>query len=197
MTKKLIISLFLTFALLILSNVESNGQCNPCQIGYTPKSFNYQVTETSCTITVNYCAFCAPTGNPIVKLCSITIPHDNDCKNLNLTNFEWNKIKEAMVSDAANSCIGIPPCPTQITTEVYQAECYRLENDWINGMVWILPCESEAGECRQNYQVCWNGSTLQVIKHGHPVLIDEGDCLPDTIIIDPDDLYENCFNTCY
>ncbi len=78
MTKKLFISLILSFSLLILSNVESKGQCSSCLSGMTPASFVFTLS-TGCQITVNYCWKCpTPPHLPgAATLCNISIPSGN------------------------------------------------------------------------------------------------------------------------
>jgi hypothetical protein len=194
--KNIISLLIFIFALFIMSNVESNGQCASCPSGYTGYSLSYVIPATSCTITVNYCLLCSPTGNPVVRLCSIEVPHISACNNLILNSGLWDMIRTQTLKDAVNYCTGIPPCPTRKTMELYQADCFKLENDYINGRVLILPCDAEPGECYQEYEICWESGNLNISKVGTPILTDEGDCGPEFIEIDPDDLFEGCFSTC-
>ncbi len=199
--KKLILSLFLTFTLLILSNVESKGQCATCPSGYTSKSVNH-VLSNGCEITINYCIFCGPTGHGAMKLCSITIPYHaapNPCYNMVIDGSFWQEVKHAMVFNAAVECGNIGPCPQRVNYEIYQASCWKLDIVWGQfPRLEMKPCPLEAGECLQEFEICWNPTGF-VIDPKPPVLIDPGECTFQPIPIDPDPtkLYLDCFNSCW
>ncbi len=151
--KRIFYSLILTFSLLILSNVESNGQCSGCSSPYASQTATY-VYNSSCSITINFCLDCSPTGHPIMKLCSITIPYNSNCYNIPIDPTFWNNIRNEMLIKAALVCGTFGPCPQRIAADIYQATCWKLENDWELGMVHIVPCDEEPGSCMQEYEVC-------------------------------------------
>lgn len=197
MTKKLFISLFLTFALLILSNVESEGQCTDCPMGWFNHSFIYKPLSTKCDIIVHYCTNCAPTGFMEIKICNLIIPTDT-CS-ITLNPLFWENLKKELVVQSLTECdmLGIvPPCSSLSRTQVIvtAADCFRAEFDDIAEVANIIPCEEDTGECSQTASLCFNGTDYIVtITPGTP----DGDCSNVTPTIDADDKYEDCFHTCY
>jgi len=123
--KKIIFSLFITFTLLILSNVESIGQCPSCPSPYS--SYSTTFSNGSCTLTVNFCLDCAPTGHPVMSICSITVP--NSCSSVNVNASLWNLARNEMLVKAVSVCGGVGPCPQRVAIDIYQAQCWQLEND--------------------------------------------------------------------
>ncbi len=99
---KFFITFFLTFTLLILSNVESKGQCTDCPMGWFNYSFVYEVPGTDCEITVYYCTNCAPTGHVTVHICNIIVPYE-DCE-IQLNPGFWDGLKKAAILDALTKC---------------------------------------------------------------------------------------------
>ncbi len=94
--------------------------------------------------------------------------------------------------------LGVGPCPQRVAIDIYQASCWKLENDLENQMVHIVPCDEEPGMCLREYEVCYNGGTL-TITIGDTSVIEEGECGTENIIIAPYpyDLFLDCFNSCY
>lgn len=71
--KRILFSLIFTFSLLILSNVESKGQCS-CPSGYTHTIDTVNINGT-CELYVEYCYKCDPhTLYRSVQICNIIIP---------------------------------------------------------------------------------------------------------------------------
>lgn len=66
------------------------------------------------------------------------------------------------------------------------------------GMVHIIPCDEEAGQCMREYEICWDNGNLQITQ-GDAFVIDEGEYDYEEIIIAPFpySLFEGCFNSCY
>jgi hypothetical protein len=197
MTKKLFFSLILTFTLLIISNVESNGQCTDCPAGWFNYSFVYKSSRYDCDITVHYCTNCAPHGFTEIKICNLIIPTDT-CS-ITLNPLFWENLKKAVVVQSLSECnmLGIvPPCSTFSRTQVIvtSADCFRAEFDDIAEVANILPCEEDEGECVQEFSVCFNGTDyILTFTPGTP----DGDCENVTPTIDVLDKYEECFHTCY
>lgn len=198
---KFILTLFITFTLLILSNVEGKGQCSSCPSGYTSESVNHTLSN-GCEVTINYCLFCQPTGHGAVRLCSVTIPYTNDpfdpCYNLVIDGIFWDEVREAMTFNSAVECGNIGPCPQRMNYEVYQASCMQATIEWTPypPRYVLKPCPQEAGECMQEFEICWEPTGFKITKQP-PVLLDPGECSPAPISLDPDDLYLDCFNSCW
>jgi len=148
MTKKLFISLILTFSLLIMTNVESKGQCPSCPSPYTNHSVNHTLTtgpNAGCEITINYCLFCHPSGHAESRLCSVTIPYTTNpydpCFGMTLDANFWNEVRHAMIFNSAVVCGNIGPCPYRVVFTTYQANCMELTIDWGVFPIFVIkPC---------------------------------------------------------
>jgi len=154
--------------------------------------------NTNCIVSVNYCLNCAPTGHPIMKLCSVTIDFESSCDSVEIDGSFWDQARIAMLKEGASVCGAIGPCPQRQSVDIYQAQCWKLEPDWEEEMVYIVPCDEEPGECFRPYELCYENGEL-VITAGTPSVTDEGECGTESIIIAPPpyDIFLDCFNSCY
>jgi len=194
--KNVFLLLIITFTLLIVSNVESKSTCS-CPTNYTPQTFTVTL-PSGCVVDINYCLFCQPTGHPILELCSVTL-YTGSCTNINVDFNFWNLIRTEMIKHGVTNCGNVGPCPERVTMDIYQATCLKLVNDWDNGMVHIVSCDLEPGKCIQEYEVCYVGLQLQITKIGNAVVIEEGECDTEEVIIlpPPYNLFQGCFSSCY
>lgn len=162
--KKIIFSLIITFTLLILSNVESKGQCTSCPGNTSPTAF--QITlKTGCDAFIHYCYDCAPTGNPIAQFCMIAIPNAPSCNGITIDAQFWRDVREAMMIDLASICSNawgqIPPCSTSVfqSLEIVIANCMEVIDHPNDPTLKIIkPCDAEPGLCSKEYEVCWDGN---------------------------------------
>lgn len=200
--KKIFLSLLITFALLILSNVEGKGQACSCPTGYSTVSFDYEY-NSSCTLTINLCVMCHPTGHPEIRLCGVTFDYGNSkCDQITIDPNFWAEIrKQSVLHVNGNLCnIGVGPCPQLATYEYYNGMCKEIINDTFNDLIYIRNCDGEAGLCISESYLCWNGSEL-IYTANPPHYVDDGDCDSPTEPIEIDftdlnNLYEGCFKTC-
>jgi len=202
--KKIIFSLFITFTLLILSNVESIGQCPSCPSPYVSASFQFTLPNGCGPITVNYCRDCSPTGHPIVKLCSVEIPYYiTQCQNLQLGYSFWDEVKRQTLLNMYVYCINLEilPCPQRTVVEFYNTNCMTVEAD-ITSQFWnLVPCEQDAGICMQEWTLCWDYNQpgegkLVLERNGSAVIIEEGSCGFTEPILNSQTFSYPCFNIC-
>ncbi len=201
MTKKLFISLILSFSLLILSNVESKGQCTCPNSNYQQASFQMTLAN-GCPITVNYCRLCHPTGNPEARLCSIEIPYTNiNCQNMVIDSYFWAQVRLEMVKYIYYNCISLEvlPCPHQTLVDIYSASCYYMLDNPIAQMIEIKPCPYDPGLCLQEWEICYDidEDIVTYSPKGEPYLLEEGNCSGPPPIIEYISTPSDCFNSCY
>jgi hypothetical protein len=194
--KKIFISLILTFALLILSNVESRGQCASCPSGYVPQQVNLDIGG-GCIVTIHYCMLCHPTGTPEAKLCGVYIPVS--CGVITMDYEFWWNIRKKLITDLAIKCSysgEIEPCPQQNVFSIDEGFCYGIyPNHPTNPTGYdIKPCVGEAGECYKTYEICWEGSDLK-LKVINQTIIPAG-CDVMEFEFDPNDPPYYCFTFC-
>jgi hypothetical protein len=216
--KKIFISLFLTFALLILSNVESNGQAC-CPSGYDHTIDTISINGT-CELYVEYCYKCDPhTLYRSVYICNIIIPWNQpggcnlDGTDIGSQGF-WEAIYVETLEKLTNkpSCgnyepCGEVPCTTSYMpnrfVEIKKAACFRKFENPFTQQTSIIPCETEA-QCVIEYCVCYDGpnltyniiSSYEVGSSGCPkrkIGIGGPFVGPD----EPDHSPFACFNPCY
>ena len=196
--KRIFYSLILTFSILILSNVESNGQCSCPPANQV--SFNMTL-PSGCKITIVYCRDCQPTGHASMELCHVIIPYSGACIGMAIDQAFWLEVKKAMVFNAAAACGNIGPCPQKVVYEIYDAACKRLV--FVNppdqpSYIKIENCPNDPGICKQEFELCWDGFNFN-INVSNPVLIESGECIYQPIFIptNPSLLYPDCFNSCF
>jgi hypothetical protein len=191
--KKFILTFILTFTLLILSNIESNGQACSCPTGWFDYSFDYVVPGTSCTITVNFCTNCAPTGHTLIELCNIVVPYSSACE-ITLNPPFWTQLRNALAVNAIISCdLGTEPCPGRNQTIVSHGACMKLEFDDIAQEVTIEKCDQDPGVCETEIFVCWNNQYIPIPQSTSST---GGECDSETPVIDPSDKFTDCFFAC-
>jgi hypothetical protein len=196
--KKLFISLILTFILLILSNVESNGQCSSCPSGYESKSFQATLPGSSCIVTFNVCVFCAPTGNPQVQFCNAYFP--SSCFSNQVSAFDWFLMKKEVMGKILMDCeTEIPPCSTMSKTasEYYEAACLIASFNGAENRIEFQPCNSTPGTCRTDFAACVEDDEIVIEITGGPTVTDTGDCGPAVLNLNPLILPMACFSFCF
>jgi hypothetical protein len=194
MINKIIISFMLTFTLLLVSNVESNGQCASCPSGYSPQSVPLDL-GSGCVITIYYCMLCHPTGHSEAKLCGVFIPIT--CGVIDIDMNFWKMVREALIIDLATACDDeIGPCPERISFSIEEGFCLGIyPNHPTNPTGYIIKnCEADAGTCYKQYQVCYVGSALTY--HVVNTYIVPGDCDFMEFEFDPNDPPYYCFTFC-
>jgi hypothetical protein len=185
-------------AVFFASNVSTKAQCSDCPSWYGTYSFDYVVPGTSCTITVNYCQSCEPTGHTDVRLCEIVVPYG--CSPFQLNHTFWMNVKIAAVEHAVATCsFGIPPCgglPRQ-QYSLFTGECKHMVYDSVLGKITIEDCDIDPGICKSTFDACYNTSTgkYEITYNGDSVQ-DAGDCNPATPIVDENNEYIYCFTIC-
>ena len=196
--KKFVPAIIIALAMFFASNISSKAQCNPCASGFTPKSFQYTLEGTSCTITVNYCTDCAPIGHTSVRLCDIIIPYGS-CNGIQINSDFWEEIRRAtLIHNVENCDLGIPPCPhNRRQMDLFQGDCKKLVYDDYYETVTIEECNQSAGTCVNYYSICWNPITQQYeIDFNDFDVVDPGQCGPAFPYIDPLNKFLQCFTTC-
>jgi hypothetical protein len=192
--KRIFLILILTFTLLILSYVESNGQCSSCPTNFTPKSVNLNLGG-GCFVTIHYCSYCHPTGHTEGKLCGVYIPVT--CGVITMDYAFWWKVREAMILDMATICEDeIGPCPERTSFSIEEGFCYGIyPNHPQNPTGYnIKPCEADPGQCYKEYEVCYEGTEL--IYTVVDTYIVPGDCDVMEFDFDPNDPPYYCFTFC-
>ncbi len=155
--KKLFISLILTFTLLILSNIESNGQC---ETGYTSKTVTIQAGN--CEYYVEVCYKCEVHFPGTVRINKFWLV-DSTCNNALDIDLVVNTFYITMRDGAfiySNFCpdglYNTPPCGGGYNQfEIHYAYCwqqwYRHNGDGPVREYW--PCEDNAN-CTETFKVC-------------------------------------------
>lgn len=163
--KKIISFLIITFALLIISNVESKGSCAS---GFTQDTVT--VTIGNCDYLITVCFKCAVTNPGEVYIKSIA-EVDSSCNNA----LPIDQIIDQAYSEISNGsfiysnlCIDswydAGPCdgsPTNYSQFIIHfSYCWQIKNRY-NGSEYIddyIPCEDNA-ECTETLTYCFNAST--------------------------------------
>ena len=190
--------------ILLFATNESSSQCVNCIFPSSQESFQMEIPNTSCTITVNYCLTCSPTGNTIVKLCSIEIPYNSNCLGTNLDASIFNILRKEMAKDGAQICAvtnGIPigPCPNRAIIETYLPTCvgWAVSFDFSGGIakVSLVPCANLVpGECLQEWEICYQDPDYILTPVGLPFK-DSGVCDVIPLYFVPPFL-NNCVDIC-
>lgn len=158
---KFFITLIFTFSLLILSNVESKGQCASCPTNFTPKVVN--VTINGCNVTIHYCKFCHPTGHPEAKLCGVYFP--TTCGNIVIDYDFWYQVREALILDMSIDCLeSIGPCPERTSFSIEEGFCLGIyPDDPQNPTEYVIKnCDGQAGTCYKEYEVCYENGEFSI-----------------------------------
>ena len=198
--KKIIFSILIFVSTLLVTNVESKGQCPTCPSPSTSESVIMGISGTSCSITINYCLFCSPTGRPRIELCSILFPIPY-CNGLSITSSLLFEVKKAMVKDGSVKCataMGLPigPCPNRNIVETYFPTCGKFGvPDEITGTAPLIPCGQLPGQCYQEWEICFDNPNYTVTPVGPPFKV-SGICKDEIIIIGPS-LPSECFEICF
>lgn len=201
--RKLIFSILIIVSTLLFTNVESKGQCPTCPSPSSSESVIMGISGTSCSITINYCLFCSPTGHPRLELCSILIPYGptSFCNNIAIDNIFLENVRKAKVIDGAVKCasaMGLPigPCPNRTIVETYLPTCAKFGvPDEITGKVPLIPCPQLGGQCFQEWEICFNDPIYTATPIGTPSKL-SGICDDGVIIIGPV-LPSECFEICF
>ena len=196
--KKLIMIILFCMILLFATN-ESSSQCANCIFPSSQESFQMEIPNTSCTITVNYCLTCSPTGNTLISLCSVVFPYTSNCFGIHLDEDFFESVRQGMAKDGALKCAnknGIPigPCPNRAIIETYLPTCARWEVNTINSSVNLVPCFQNAGLCYQQWEICFQDPDYIVTPVGDPFKI-SGICISEPLIFLPE-LPDDCFEIC-
>jgi hypothetical protein len=160
--KKIILSLILTFTLLILSNVESKGQC---ETGYTSKTLTIQVGN--CDYGVEVCYKCELHHPGTIRMKKFWLIDSNCVNSLDIdivVNSLYLEISDGsfiLTNFCPDGLYNTPPCNEQGTSynefTFYYAYCWQ---QWYrsNGVAFVReywPCEENAG-CEERIKVCWD-----------------------------------------
>lgn len=155
--RKLNVILIFSVFFLLLNISESNGQCSYCPPGSTASSC--QVAIGNCTVTVNFCLDCSPTGHAIASLCNISLPYT--CMGLPIDHNFWIQARREMLKAVGAQCASvygeIPPCSTSVRPyiEIVTPACVKIYQDPNNMNYSIIgTCDAEAGQCSIEYEVC-------------------------------------------
>ncbi len=166
MTKKLFISLILTFTLLILSNEESNGQCPS---GYSSKVVTIPVGP--CDYKVEVCYKCEIHHPGTIKINRIEIVDTSCYSGLNIIQILLQIYTEISTGGFiySNFCIDswydAPPCTEPLNESAYSqfiisySYCWQVRHrhNGIEPIFELIPCEENAS-CTETIRYCFNGS---------------------------------------
>lgn len=162
--KRVFLGFLVSFALLIISNVESKGQC---ETGYTSKTVTIQAGN--CDYIVEVCYKCELHHPGIVKI-NKWWQLDSTCINALDIDLVLGQIYQE-ISDGAfiltNFCTdglyNTPPCGSGYNEfKIYHSYCWQQWQRW-NGITWVReywPCEENA-TCEVIAKVCFNTTTQQ------------------------------------
>ncbi len=179
--KKIFISIILTFALLILSNVESNGQC---ETGYTSQTITTNIG--GCDYVVKFCYKCPeptshwPDGDGyIVPIEYTKIPTDPPCENgMNheeIHTYLYNFMHTGQFIWYF-TCLyhnqAIPPCggdenESRIMYHVLWANCWKLDHTEVYGSptTGMVPCGTSS--CRTYTSYCFHNGNLEIVQQSN------------------------------
>lgn len=198
--KNLLFCFTVIVLLFFISTSKSNSQCANCISPATQESTTMTIPGTSCIATINYCLLCSPTGNTIVTLCNISIPNNFFCNGVTLQPNFFISVRKLIAELGAKKCaeennIPIGPCPNRVIIETYFPTCAKWVSNTENGSVTMVPCFQFAGQCYQQWEICFQDPNYIVTKVGEPIK-DPGIC-EDEIIILPPTNFNECFEICY
>lgn len=184
---------------MILSNVESKGQCSSCPENYSPVSYTIDFPGVNgCEVTFYFCTFCPPTGSPQVTFCNASFKMP-ECT-VTITPAMWLELKKEVMGLVLEDCefSGIPPCPTWSyqAVDYFEADCL-IGIQYSNGDVGFEPCPNDPGVCKIEFAACMDGDKIKVDVISGPTAIDEGDCGPAVVNLGPyTALPSACFTLC-
>lgn len=199
--KRVFLGFLVSFALLIMFNVEGFGQgCSSCPTNYSPVSYTVGFPDNpTCQVTFYLCTFCPPTGSPQVKFCSAEFSL-SDCYGVTINPVTWLELKKSVMGLVLDDCefTEIPPCSTMSyqAVDYYEADCL-IGVQYSNGNVGFEPCPNDPGVCKIEFTACMEDDVIIVDVLSGPTAIDNGNCGPAVINLGPQiPLPPGCFTLC-
>lgn len=168
--KNVFLLLIITFSLLIVSNVESKGQC---PTGYTPQTITLNIG--GCNYDISVCVSCPSPTSHFPNEGSIIIGEIVEQVTIPPCNNGWTE--EQIINYVKNymdtgqfmwyfSCFWseIPPCPKEsILFHVLWSNCWRAyQTTWDSSPTrGMQPCGESY--CRSYYTYCQHGGMLKIV----------------------------------
>lgn len=155
--KRIFLSFLVTFALMIMTNVESMAQC---QSGYTNKKV--QLTIAGCNYEVEICYQCGVHNAGEVYIIGVTLLPNQSCTALPLNDFidQLYNIVNTYQFIYLNLCTSLPqlaPCPDQSEQVItYIAKCWEVELiEYFSDTTYVYrPCD-DTPYCKEVSSWCY------------------------------------------